>query len=151
MSLHHNSLCDHSTFGNRSFINVLLLVWFWFTFFFAAVPWFSDHELLAVMLVELESCVKPSAVGRHQINAFNIGHMSVTQKHGYQLRSKALALVLCGHHHIPKHCPVNPITCSTAKTDQIGAMPSTHHSLAAVQHLSQIPQTTSSRPEAVTV
>jgi hypothetical protein len=30
-------------------------------------------------------------------------------------------------------------------------MPSTHHSLAAVQHLSQIPETASSRPEAVTV
>ena len=103
------------------------------------------------MLVEFEFCVKSSAVGRHQIHAFNPGHMSVSQQHGYQFRSKALALVFCGHHHIPKHCPVDPITCSTAKTDQIGAMPSTHHCLAPVQHLSQIPETASSRPEAVTV
>ena len=84
MSLHHNSLWDHSTFGNRSFINVLFLIKFWFTFVFAAGSWFSDHELLAVMFVEFQFCVKLSAVGRHQINAFNLGYKSVTQQHRYQ-------------------------------------------------------------------
>jgi hypothetical protein len=135
VSLHHKSLCDHSTFGNRSFINVLLLAWFWFTFVFAAGPWFSDHQLLAVMLVELESCVKPSAVGRHQINAFNLGHMSVIQQHGYQFRSKALALVLCGHHHIPKHGPIEAVAGGPAEADQGPTLPAADDGLAALKHL----------------
>jgi 3',5'-cyclic AMP phosphodiesterase CpdA len=54
------------------------------------------------------------------------------------LRAFRVNLVLSGHNHVPKHGPINSITCSTAKTDQIWALPGTHHCLAAAQHNSQI-------------
>ncbi len=104
-----------------------------------------------MILVEFQFRVEAGAVGRHQINAFNPGDILVTQKHGHQFGTQTLTLVFGGHHHIPEHCPINTITCSTAKSNQIGTTPGTHHSLAAGQHPSQILDTASLSPEAVSV
>ena len=90
------------------------------------------------MFVELKFCVEAGAVRRHQVNAFSPGNQPVPQQHRHNIRAETLPLVLSGHNHIPKHGPINSITCSTAKTDQIWALPCTHNRLAAAQHPSQI-------------